>query len=349
MPPSASRLLPLLATVLAGGLAGCGHSPPDTAGAGTPGGGAGTRFAIGVYEPFQGTSGVAMDRYIAEVGWRPAFAWAPMTWENKYGSFRPFNAGILDQYRTRGIFPGLTWEPSKGPGQTAGPNQPDFNWAQIVSGRYDGYITQFATAAAGYGHPFMIRVLHEMDGTWYPWGYRVNGNTDIATFVAAYRHIVDLFRKAGATNVQFVWNTTVFTSKQSQNYGNLLKQAYPGDSYVDWVSIDGYNATVSQWRSLATIFKPAYDLVTSFSKRKVIFFEVGSLENPNDPMGKADWMTQGFLTDIPKDFPKLAVAVWFNSKDGKGRDFAIETSANATNAWRKIVSSKIWQARVPAP
>ena len=299
-------------------------------------------IAIGVYQPQADTSGVAIDRYIARAGKKPAFAWQPMTWQRPDGSYVQFDRQLLEEYRTRGIMPGLTWEPSKGPAQRTGPNQPEFSWKQIASGRYDSYITQFAKDAAAYRYPFILRILHEMDGTWYPWGFNVNGNTNVADFVTAYKHIVDLFRAAGATNVQFVWNPTVIKSTTLAEIGDKLKQAYPGDNYVDWVALDGYNSSTSDWQSLQDIFEPSYKFIASFTSRPMILFEVGSINNPQDPAATANWVTQGFLTTIPKLFPNVKVAVWFNSEDGAGRNFSLNTP-DTINAWKQVVSSPLYQ------
>lgn len=293
-------------------------------------------IALGIYQPS------SIDQYIKAAGEKPAFAWLPMTWQHPDGSSWQFDPQMLEEFRTRGIMPGLTWEPSRGPAQNR-PDQLDFSWKQINSGRYDSYISQFAKDAAAYKHPFILRILHEMDGKWYPWGYGVNGNTNVTDFVAAYKHIVTIFRTSGATNVQFVWNPTVMSSAAIGSYGNLIKQAYPGDTYVDWVALDGYNSSVSTWQSLQEIFQPSYQFITSFTSRPMILFETGSLENPKDPTARAAWITQGFLTTIPKEFPDVKVAVWFNSKDGAGRDFSLETSPNAVAAWKQVISSPLYQ------
>ena len=306
-----------------------------------------SEIAIGVYQPQQDTSGRAIDRYIKQVGKKPAFAWLPMTWQSIYGNYRPFDSQMLEEFRTRSILPGLTWNPSKGSTEAYSDrqeaiNQSEFSWKQISSGKHDAYITQFAKDAASYHYPFILRILHEMNGTWYPWGYSVNGNTELADYVTAYRHIVNLFRATGATNVQFVWNPSVMNTDLVQKYGDTLKQVYPGDDYVDWVALDGYNSKPDNWRSLQEIYKPSYQLITSFSNRPMILFEIGSLENSQDPMAKANWITEGFLTIIPNEFPQVKIAVWFNSKDGSGRDFSL-TSQDSLNAWKQVVSNPVYQ------
>jgi len=306
-------------------------------------------IAVGIYQPQKHTyNGLAIDRYTKEVGKKPAFAWLPMTWQRLDGSYWQFDAQMLDEFRTRGIMPGLNWDPSKGSTESytdrqKAINQPEFSWKQIISGRHDEYITQFAKDAAAYHYPFILRILHEMDGRWYPWGYSVNGNTNPADYVTAWTHIVDIFRKENATNVQFVWCPSVLNPDRIQKYGATLKQVYPGDNYVDWVALDGYSNPQNGWRSLQDEFKPSYDFITSFSARPMILFEVGSMEDPADPMARANWITQGFLTTIPSQLPKVKVAVWFNSKDGSGRDYRLQTSPNALAAWKQVVSNPLYQ------
>jgi len=303
-------------------------------------------IAIGIYLPQQNTSGKAIDAYSKKAGKTPAFAWQPETWQNPDGSYAPFDTSVLEEYRTRGIVPGVTWEPSRGIAYN-NVNQPDFSWTQISSGKHDGYITQVAQAAAAYHYPFIVRIFHEMNANWYPWGFGVNGNTNVADFVAAYRHIVDLFRAAGATNVRFVWNPLVYDATFIARAGDKVKQAYPGDNYVDLVGLDGYNKDLLHWRSLQQIFKPSYDFITGLTSRPIILFEVGCVENPLAPTGKANWITQGFLTDIPTRMPAVKAVVWFNSKDEKGNNFTLQTSQNSMNAWQQVVNSPLYQGGFP--
>jgi Glycosyl hydrolase family 26 len=305
-------------------------------------GSAASKIGLGVYEPVANASGYPIDRYISMVGATPAFAWAAASWQDSHGNYIQFNSAYLDMYRTRGILPGVSWEPSKGPVQKAGPNQPDFSWQAIISGKHDAYITQFAKAAAAYHYPFILRVLHEMNGNWYPWGYGVNGNTNPADSPAAWKHIVNIFRAAGATNVQFVYCISRNDSGFFNTYGSAMRKAYPGDSYVDWLGLDGYNKSVATWRSLQDIFQPSYQFLTGISSRPMIFFEIGSIENPSDPTAKANWITQGFLTTIPSLFPRVRIATWFDSQDS-GNDYSIDTSQNSLSAWQQVAASPLYQ------
>ena len=53
----------------------------------------------------------------------------------------------------------------------------------------------------------MIRFAHEMNGTWYPWAEGVNGNGP-GDYVAAWRHVVGVFRRAKVSNVTWTWAPT---------------------------------------------------------------------------------------------------------------------------------------------
>ena len=55
------------------------------------------------------------------------------------------------------------------------------------------------------------------------------------TFVAAWRHIVTLFRQPGADNVTWLWTV----QKDGPGTGPIASW-WPGAQYVTWVGIDGY-------------------------------------------------------------------------------------------------------------
>ena len=341
-PPTDTAVAPTL-TVPPPGPTG-GPSPSATPPPGTAG------IALGVYQPAADplSHGTAVDQYTKEVGKKPAFAWFSVKWENaQTGAYQQFDPRLLDQFRSRGIMPGLTWDASKG--SALNKDQPDFSWQTIASGKHDAYITQAAQAAAAYHYPLVLRTLHEMDGNWYPWGYGINGNTNPADYVTAWRHIVDIFRKERATNVQFAWVIAAADANILQKHGNILRQLYPGDDYVAWVGIDGYTDLSKQGsKSLEEVFGPSYKFLTAMTKRPIMFFEVGATENPSDPMAKANWIRQGFLTTIPQVFPDVKVVNYFNSKNDKGtKDYAIDTSENSLNAWKQVVASPFYQSKFP--
>lgn len=99
----------------------------------------------------------------------------------------------------------------------------------IAAGRYDLWIRTYASEVRAFGHPVIIGFAHEMNGGWYPWGKQPGA------FVAAWRHIVTLFRQQGATNVTWLWTPNVVSK-----YPRSLRHYWPGSKYVNWVGLDGY-------------------------------------------------------------------------------------------------------------
>jgi hypothetical protein len=72
----------------------------------------------------------------------------------------------------------------------------------IAAGKYDDYLRSYADTVRNFGYPVVIGFGHEMNATWYTWGY---GHVRPSVFVAAWRHIVTLFRGQGADNVTWLW------------------------------------------------------------------------------------------------------------------------------------------------
>jgi mannan endo-1,4-beta-mannosidase len=104
--------------------------------------------------------------------------------------------------------------------------------ARIAAGRYDGYLDSFAREVAAFRRPVIISFGHEMNGFWYSWGYH---HTPPHDFIAAWRHVVTVFRRNGANNVKWLW---VVNSLSSQT--GPPRDWWPGSQYVTWVGISGY-------------------------------------------------------------------------------------------------------------
>jgi len=146
-------------------------------------------------------------------------------------SFYRFPTNPMESIRNHGSIPVLSWSSQSIPSTV---NEPDYQLSDVISGRYDTYIREFATQAKGWNHPFFLRFNWEMNGRWFPWHEGVNGNQP-GESAKAWRHVHDIFTSVGVTNVTWVWCPNVeYTGSTS------LASLYPGDSYVDWVGISVY-------------------------------------------------------------------------------------------------------------
>ena len=110
----------------------------------------------------------------------------------------------------------------------------------------------------------------------------------------------DIFEEVGATNVSWVWCPNVdFANKLTS-----LPELYPGNSYVDWTCLDGYDwgsnpagaSSGDGWQRFDQIFQSTYnEIVNTVAPGKpMIIGEVGSTE---DGGSKAAWISN-MLSEI---------------------------------------------------
>jgi mannan endo-1,4-beta-mannosidase len=140
--------------------------------------------------------------------------------------------------------------------------------AAIASGQYDAYLTSYAQAVRAYKHQVIMSFGHEMNGDWYPWAY---GHTSSQDFVAAWRHLVTLFRSQGANNVTWLWTVNIVITA-----GGIPSPGpwWPGSSYVNWVGIDGYYSNPSM--TFATLFGPTITAVKELTRDPILIAETAA-------------------------------------------------------------------------
>lgn len=217
-----------------------------------------------------------------------------------------------------GATPAITWEPWD---HVLGPTQDMFPLTSIATGTFDGYIRQWAEAAAKWNAPIYLRFAHEMNGDWYPWCVGLNDNST-QTYIAAYSHVHAIFQAAGATNASWIWSPNVIWRA-----GTDPSSSYPGPAEVDYIGIDGYNAGTAipggSWAPPLQIFGPTLSRVSSFAPDKpVIITETGSGEAGGN---KAAWIAD--LLSYLESTPSVVGIIW---SEYTGRaDWPIETSAAA--------------------
>jgi hypothetical protein len=242
-------------------------------------------------------------------------------------SYYNFPVNEMNNIRSHGSIPFYSWASQSIP-STA--NEPNFQLADVISGAHDAYIQKWAIAAREWGHPFYLRFNWEMNGRWFPWSEGVNGNKS-GEFVTAWRHVHDIFSKVGATNVSWVWCPNI----DPDNIFLDLQSQYPGDAYVDWTGLDGYNwgtnpAKPDRWRSFDQLYRSTYDRIvnTIAPSKPMIVSEIGATEYGGS---KAAWIAD-LLAKIPSSYPKIRGLLWFEKFDD-GMDWPLETSASATSAF----------------
>ena len=249
-------------------------------------------------------------------------------------SFYKFPAGPMENIREHGAIPVFSWSSQSIPSSL---NEPDFQLSDVVSGAYDSYIREFAEDARDWGHPFFLRFNWEMNGNWFSWSEGVNGNQS-GEFVAAWRHVHDIFTQVGADNVTWVWCPNVDPGHKMLD----LASQYPGDEYVDWTGLDGYNWGPGKggWASFNSLYSSTYHaIVDSIAPSKPLLIgEMGSSERGGS---KASWISEA-MSELLAEYPQIRGMLWFDTFDD-GMDWPIETSASATSAFAAGVQNPAFQ------
>jgi mannan endo-1,4-beta-mannosidase len=237
---------------------------------------------------------------------------------------QPFEPRPADLVRRRGALPLIDLTSGKA------------RLSDIAAGDDDAALYRWARGARAWGSPFFLRWDWEMNGDWFSWGAQAKRAP--SAYVAAWRHFHDIVAAAGATNVTWVWCPNV-EWRGSTPY----EQLYPGDAYVDWTCLDGYNKA-SRSRAFVQLFRPSYARLLALAPAKpVMVAETSSLEYGGL---KARWISDA-LGSLPSAFPQIKAFVWFNwrtDEDGRREDWPIESSAGAEHAFRSAIASPYFRA-----
>jgi mannan endo-1,4-beta-mannosidase len=144
-----------------------------------------------------------------------------------YNPFRnPFAAGEAQTVVRTGAIPLIQLNPTGTPA------------SEIAAGKYDQQLRAYAAAVKKFACAIILSFGHEMNGWWYRWGYP---RTSAAEYIAAWRHIHDVFARAGVGNVTWSWDPS--HQYREAGVGKIATPAsdwYPGNNYVDIIGLDGY-------------------------------------------------------------------------------------------------------------
>lgn len=229
------------------------------------------------------------------------------------------------------------------------PKQP-VTWRAVAKGEYDRTLREQAKGVAALGKPVFITFGQEASQR-KKFGRLGNG----ADFIAAWRHLHDIYQKAGADQAVWVW---VMTGDAK----NLVRaaQLWPGNRYVDWISWNVYNLskcqsgriTLLRNHSFENRLRIFYDWVHRKGPRygidahkPMMISETGSVLFQADPAITAKW-----YADIPKvlrRYPQIrAVQIW-DSYVGDC-DFRIGNNELVLGSIRRAGRSS-WIFRLPHP
>ena len=284
---------------------------------------------LGVY---YGNQGWKMDQVRAMENWqgkRHAVVNMFTNWCNQTKTMdNLFKQQLVNIWNNKNV-PMITWEPYL----CNSASTPVDVEARAANGEYDAYLNAWAARLKTYlsgtdgiygtgdDRRAYIRLGHEMNGDWYPWGAAVGSNSP-GDYARMWQRIVGVFQSKGMHSTQLQW---VWVVNHDDVGGFTAEQFYPGDPYVDWVAIDGYNwgesQTWSNWKSPNEVYGNMIDRLRLISSKPLALTETGCSTSTLSGVSisaKQQWTTD-FFNYLTAQNVKLVA--WFN--EDKETDWAV--------------------------
>ena len=273
-----------------------------------------TQSYLGAYETTSPNSYKGMRTFAKTIGRTPNLALYYSGW------WEPFRTSFAREAYNSGATPVVQIDPSNPPHNMV-------SIAGIVAGEYDSYLESFADEVADFGHQVVVGFGHEPDGKWYTWG---QDYISPAVWVAAWQHIVEVFRQQGAYNVTWLWTMNVLG-----NQTHPLSAYWPGSSYVNWVGIDGYYQHPDS--TYAQVFGPTIVAIREFTKAPILIAETAVTKTNMRPSQIAG-MDAGI-----RSFENLGI-IWFDM-NVPDLPYRLEGDEGAIAVFRRMI--RPWQLEQP--
>jgi hypothetical protein len=219
--------------------------------------------------------------------------------------------------------PVVSWEPWNYRKPKANP----YPLKSISAGKYDRYLRKQARLVKSANVVIAIRLAHEMNGDWYPWGQGVNRNT-YAGYVRMHRHVHDVFRKEGVRNVIWIWSPNLVDPRPKVSIAKL----YPGDKYVDWVGVVGYLRGSDPYYTYAQVYRKTLARLNTFGRTKPILITETSVQRSVNRAAKIHDLIRGI-----RSTRRVIGLVWF--EHDAGLDWRVVGDRAASAALRAEIAS----------
>lgn len=264
---------------------------------------------LGVFEPGEWTSWQPVQRFASAVGRSPNLVLLYSGWPGN------FNTAFAADARAHRAIALIQLMPSA-----------QVSMVQVARGSFDADLRQYADEVRAFGHPVILSFAAEPNGNWYQWGW---GHTTPSEWVAAWRHVVTVFRQQHTSNVTWMW-----TMNTPFPHSGPVSAYWPGAAYVGLVGIDGYYAYPSD--TFNSVFGPIIRQVRNLTSKPVLLSETanGPHSGPN-----REKQIKGLFAGVKADH--LLGFVWFDQAQHDGlyhQDWRIEDDPAALAAFRQAAS-----------
>lgn len=209
-------------------------------------------------------------------------------------------------------------------------NEPSVTWANVAAGDFDAGLSRQAKGVAALHVPVFVTFEQEANQR-----KKLDVRGDAVQFIAAWRHVHEVFQREGATNAVWVWVMT-------GNGKNLTRagELWPGNTYVDWISWNVYNGAgcssgsidASSYTSFLSAFLPFYRWVHKYGAKigmdphkPMMISEAGSILYPNNPQKTAAWYAS--IPSVIAKYPQVKAVQLWDSETSAACDFEFQRNA----------------------
>jgi len=261
-------------------------------------------FHLGVFEPGETVGYSPVTDFATAVGREPDLVLLYSGWGE------PFLTHFAETAYAHGAEPVVQIYPPAG-GQLAA----------IAMGRGDSYLRSYAAQVRAFGHPVVLSFAPEPNGAWYSWGWT---HTPAPVWVAAWRHVVTVFRAAGATNVTWLLTVNIAYPRSGP-----VGAYWPGNAYVDWVGLDGYYERPRE--TFRSHFLPTVRAVRKLTRKPLLVSEAA--------VGPIAGQLRG-ITDLFAAIRRYGLTglIWFDKRQNHGiyhQDWRLEDNPAAVALFRR--------------
>jgi mannan endo-1,4-beta-mannosidase len=285
------------------------------------------------------------DKLATAVGKAPSTVGWFSSWDESY------RGDLVTRAWSRGALPVVTWMPVEaGSGNS-------YSLTSIINGSWDKYLRRYAGDVVRNNLPVAIRLMHEMNTGGYPWASgRSEWNNTPAKYVAAWRHIWEIFDEVGATaDVIWLWAPNrVDNMKAGSNGASNAADSYPGDAYVDWVGASVYLRQSSTGATFDASFGKTLKALAAITDKPVFIAETAAIQTSTDGTDvsalKAQWTANLLSTVAARQ--DIVGLTWFNNPtsvdagDPMDADWRFDSSSASLAAFRKGVSTSAFHGGV---
>ncbi|WP_148070889.1 hypothetical protein [Curtobacterium sp. PhB130] len=191
----------------------------------------------------------------------------------------------------------------------------------IENGAFDARLRQWANSVREYASPLVVTVLPQADADWAV-SSAVAGGGVPADASAAWRHVRDLFAKAGASNAAFAWAPARAGDDE---------QFAPPKGSTDAVVVTELRLNGTAWPNVSS----ALDLAAEAHPGAPLILVLGAV---GDSVQKATWLRDALAQAAAR--PRVEAVVYHEAAPGSsGDDPAEDWSASSDPATTKVMQA----------